>query len=292
MHGARFAASHRLRRLTGVASAVLLGIACSGPTSALPPTGGAPSSGSPRAAADSTLVAPADIAASGRLRVAMISTELGLIAKNATTGELTGVNVDVARELARRLGVSFSAIDVTTYPAMVAAVKAGTVDLVIVSPLPEREVDFDFTASVVELDLTYLVPSGATVKSAADADRTGVRIVVRKGTSVDAALSQSVKLAEIVRVEGSLDNAVAALRSGSGDILAGARPNLLSVAVKFPGSVITADRFSFSPFAFAVPKGKTDLLRAATQFAKEIKASDFVKQAIARAGAQGVQPTP
>ena len=75
-------------------------------------------------------------------------------------------------------------------------------------------------------------------------------------------------------------------------ILAGARPNLLPLLGKLPGSVLPADRFGVSPFALAVPKGKPDLLRAANQFAKELKASDFVKQAIVRAGAQGVQPTP
>lgn len=279
-----------MRRWSVLASALLLGIACTAPPAAQPaPSTAAPALASPTA---TPLVAPAEIVASGRLRVAIVGTELGLSAKNATTGELTGVNVEIGRELARRFGVTFVAVDVTSYPAMAAAVKAGSADMGIVSPLPEREADFDFTPGVVEIDLTYLVPSGATVKSAADADRTGVRIVVRKGTSVDAALSQSVKLAQIVRAEGTLDDAFTAMRAGSGDILAGARPNLLPLIGKLPGSTIVADRFGVTPFALAIPKSKADLLRAANQFAREVKASDFVKQAIARAGAQGVQPTP
>ena len=54
-------------------------------------------------------------------------------------------------------------------------------DMALFAHVPEREADLDFTPSFVELDLTYLVPAGATVKSGADADRTGVRIVVRDG---------------------------------------------------------------------------------------------------------------
>lgn len=279
-----------MRRWSGLASTLLLGIACT----AAPAAQSAPSVAASALPSPTTtpLVVPAEIVASGRLRMALVGTEVGLSAKNATTGEITGVNVDIGRELARRFGVTFVAVDVASYPAMAAAIKAGTADMAIVSPLPEREADFDFTPGVVELDLTYLVPSGATVKSAADADRTGVRIVVRRGTTVDAALSLGVKQAQIVRVDGSLDDALALMRSGSGDILAGARPNLLPLLAKLPGSVILADRFGVTPFALAIPKGKADLLRAANQFARELKASDFVKQAITRGGAQGVQPTP
>lgn len=279
------------RRWSGLASALLLGIACTAPPAAQPaPSIAAAALASPTV---TPIVAPAEILAAGRLRMAIVSTQVGLIAKDATTGELTGVSVDIGRDLARRLGVAFVAVPVANSTALVAAVKAGTADMAFVNPLfPEFQPDFDFTPGLVEIDLTYLVPSGATVKSAADADRAGVRIVVRKGTAVDTVLSQSVKLAQVVRVDGTIDDAFAAMRAGSGDVLAGARPNLLPLIAKLPGSIVAADRFGVDPFGLAVPKGKADLLRAANQFARELKASDFVKQAITRAGAQGVQPTP
>src|SRR5438128_2672470 len=89
------------------------------------------------------VVAPYEISSAGRLRVAVIPTDVGIAWKDAASGELSGVNVDIARALARRFGVDLQLVDMATYPAMAAALKAGTIDMVLVTPTPEREVDLD-----------------------------------------------------------------------------------------------------------------------------------------------------
>jgi len=276
-----------MRRSLILALAILIPAACgSGAPAAAPARTAAPAVPSPTAA---PVAAPYDIATAGRIRVAMFSNDAGLIAKDPATGELSGASVDIARELARRLGVSLSVVDVTTYPAMSAALKAGTADMVLVALTPEREADLDFTQPLIETDLTYLAPSGAAFTSAGQVDKPGVRIAVRKGTPSEAALAQTVRQAQLIRIDGTLDDALATMRGGGADLVAGARSNLLSLKTKLPGAAVLPERFGVMQWALAVPKGKQDLLRPVAQFAKEIMNSEFVTVALIRSGGIGVQ---
>ncbi|HEV2010127.1 MAG TPA: transporter substrate-binding domain-containing protein [Candidatus Limnocylindria bacterium] len=266
-----------------------------------PASGGAPavSTSPPRAIAPTATASPtpapiafpADIAATGRLRVALSSSDQAVISKDPVTGELKGAVVDVARELARRSNLSFVPVEYATFTKMVELMKAGSWDVGIISIDPAREAEFDFAPPFLDVDFGYLVRPGATIKNAADVDQPGVRVIVRRGTQPDATLSASLKRAQLVRFDGLQDAAFDELRAGNGDVLALARPALLVYAEKLPGSAVLADRFGLSQFALAVPKGKADRLRPVRQFSDELRTGDFVKQAIARSGPKGTQPT-
>ena len=95
-----------------LAIALLITSACA-PASA--PAAAAPSAPaslpSPTAA---PVVAPYEISSAGRLRVAVIPTDVGIAWKDAASGELSGVNVDIARALARRFGVELQLVDMAT----------------------------------------------------------------------------------------------------------------------------------------------------------------------------------
>ena len=52
-----------------------------------------------------------------------------------------------------------------------------------------------------QVDFTYLVPAGSSIRSVADADRPGVRIAVVRNHAIDLALSRILKQAELVRAE-------------------------------------------------------------------------------------------
>jgi len=259
--------------------------------------GGAPAvltSPSPTATARATpapLAFPPSVVASGTLRVALPTSDQGVILKDPVSGEPKGALIDIARELARRADLTFTLVEFTTYPSMVALMKDGRWDVGIIGREPAREVDLDFAPPLIDVDFGYLVRPGSAIRSAADVDQPGVRVIVRRGTPPDALLTPTLKQAQIVRIDGLQDVAFEALRAGSGDVLALSRPALTVYLDKLPGSALLNDRFGVSQFSLVVPKGKADLLSPVRQFSDELRTSDFVAQAIARSGPKGTLPT-
>ncbi|HEV2016675.1 MAG TPA: transporter substrate-binding domain-containing protein [Gemmatimonadaceae bacterium] len=237
------------------------------------------------------LAFPANVAASGKLRVALATGDQGVILKDPVSGEPKGAIIDIARELARRANLTFTLVDFATYPMMVELMKAGSWDVGIIGREPAREADLDFAPPLIDVDFGYLVRPGAAIRSAADVDQPGVRVIVRKGTPPDALLTPSLKSAQLVRIDGLQDIAFEALRAGNGDVLALSRPALAVYLDKLPGSTLLTDRFGVSQFSLVVPKGKADLLLPVRQFSDELRTGDFVAQAIARSGPKGTLPT-
>lgn len=289
----------RMRLMASLLALVSLVVAsCGGdPGSAVAPVAGrsAAATLAPGATARPTpapLLFPPEIAATGRLRVAMPTSDQGVFSKDPLTGEVRGALLDAGRELARRSGLSFVLVEFASYAKLIELMKAGSWDVATISFDPTREADLDFAPPLVDVDFAYLVgPGAAIIKSAADVDQPGVRVIVRRGTPPDQILSPSLKRAKLVRIDGLQDDAFEALRAGNGDVLALARPAVVTYAAKLPGSAVLAERFGLSQFSLVVPKGKADVLRPVRQLSDEIRTSDFMKQAVDRSGPQGTRAT-
>lgn len=236
------------------------------------------------------LVLPQDITATGRLRVALPTSNQGVFSKDPVTGEVKGALLDVARELARRSGLTFVLVEFPSNPKLIELMKAASWDVAATSI--DLAGDLDFAPPLIDVDLAYLVRPGASIKSAADVDQPGVRVIVRRDTNPDLILSASLKRAQLVRIDGLQDDAFEALRAGNGDVLALVRPAVVIYAARLPGSTVLAERFGLSQFGLVVPKGKADLFRPVRQLSDELRASDFIRQAVDRSGPQGTRATP
>ena len=68
---------------------------------------------------------------------------------------------------------------------------------------PQRANEIDFTPAYVEIDSTYLVPPGSTLKHADEVDRKGIRIIVPAKAAYELYLSRTIKHAELVREAGA-----------------------------------------------------------------------------------------
>jgi polar amino acid transport system substrate-binding protein len=84
-----------------------------------------------------------ELAPTGTLRAAINFGNPVLAQKDSATGEARGVSVDIARELARRLGV---ALDVVTFDAagkVFEALKTEAWDVAFLAIDPKRAIDID-----------------------------------------------------------------------------------------------------------------------------------------------------
>jgi polar amino acid transport system substrate-binding protein len=139
-----------------------------------------------------------DLAPTGRLRAA-INLGNAVLAQKDAGGELRGVTVDLARELARRAGMPLDLVPFEAAGKVFEALKAGTWDVAFLAIEPVRAAEIDFTAPYVLIEGTYMVPADSPLKTIADVDRPGVRIAVGRGSAYDLYLTRTIKNATLVR---------------------------------------------------------------------------------------------
>jgi polar amino acid transport system substrate-binding protein len=235
--------------------------------------------------------ARAELAPTGTLRAGLNHSNFLLVAKDSKPGDPRGVAVDMARELARRIGVPVAFVSYKSPGEMADAVKSGAWDVAFLGAEPARAAEIEFTPAYVEIECTYLVPAGSPLKSIADVDRPGVRISVSNRSAYDLYLSRALKHAELVRSDG-LDASFDRFLADKLDALAGLRPRLIVDVGKVPGASILDGRFTAIQQAIGTPKGRASGARYLREFVADVKASGFVAGLIERHGARGLSVAP
>jgi len=228
-----------------------------------------------------------DLVRAGKVRVGLFPPQY---TKDPVTGELRGGPfIEIARGLAACLGVEVVLVEYPGPPKMVDGLKAGECDVGFVGR--ERAADVGFSPPFLQIDFTYLVPAGSSIRNVADADQTGVRIAVVRDHLSTSALSPILKQAELVSAE-SPDAAFDLLRRGNADVLASVRPVLLKYSTQLAGSRVLEDRYGATLAAMVVAKGQAERLAYIGEFIEEAKASGLVQRAITSAGWRGAQVAP
>jgi polar amino acid transport system substrate-binding protein len=149
----------------------------------------------------------------------------------------------------------------------------------------------DFTPPSMEVENTYLVPTGSPIRTTADANRPGFRIAVPSRSAPDLFLSSRLQQAALVRGETEAA-AFELLRSGQVDAFAANRNSFATFTAGLEGYRALDDYFLAVPMAIAVPKGRANALATVSAFLEEVKASGEVQRAIERANLRGVRVTP
>jgi polar amino acid transport system substrate-binding protein len=235
--------------------------------------------------------ARAELAPTGKLRAGINYGNVILARKDKATGESTGVAIDLARELAKRLGVPVVIVAYDSVGTMVDGAKAGAWDIAFLGADPARASEISFTAAYVELEATYLVPAGSPLDTIAAVDREGVRVAAPARAAYELFLTRSLQRAQLVRAQGG-DAAIDLLVSGQVEALAGLRQALIAPAAKLPGSRILDGQFMAVQQAVGIPKGRDAGVMYLRDFVEEAKASGLVAQAIQKTGAIGVSVAP
>jgi polar amino acid transport system substrate-binding protein len=230
------------------------------------------------------------LTSSGQLRVAINLGNPVLAKRDAASGEVSGITLDLGRRLASRLEAEFVPVLYPNAGALVDA--AGAWDVAFAAIDPARADTLEFTAPYMEVAVTYVVPLSSGIRTVAEADRPGVRIGVGAKNAADLHLSRSLKDAALVRVADTLDAAVELLQTGKADIYAGNRERLLLVRDQLVGYRLLDGRFYAVEHAIALPRGRRPGLGFVDAFVEELKSSGAVAEAIRRHSIRGVDVAP
>jgi len=227
----------------------------------------------------------------GRLR-ASINLGNPILAGRDAAGEPAGVSIDLARELARRLGVQAELVLSDRAAESVAKVTHDEADVGFFAIDPARGAEIAFTWPYVLIEGSYLVGESSTLTDNAQVDGKGCRISVGAGSAYDLFLTREISHAEIIRFQGA-GPALAAMRSGEVEVAAGIRQVLEAEARRAPGVRLLPGRFMVIQQAMgtSVRRG-AEVQALTTAFVEEMKASGFVAAALKRHRVEGATVAP
>lgn len=222
-----------------------------------------------------------DLAPGGKLRAAINTGNIVLAKAGEGDADPSGITVDLARELARRLGVPLEFVVYDSAGKVSNAANTGAWDICFLAIEPARAAEIEFTAPYVLIEGTYLVAKNSPLKTTADADAPGVRIGVNVGAAYDLFLTRSLKHASLVRA-GDGESMFSLFEAGKVDAAAGVRQPLDIYAASHPDTRVMPDRFMEIRQAMAASKGRFAGQRYLAAFIEEMNASGFVAAAIKR----------
>ncbi|HEX9443517.1 MAG TPA: ABC transporter substrate-binding protein [Candidatus Binatia bacterium] len=232
-----------------------------------------------------------ELAPTGKMRFGINHANPVLARKDPATGELSGVAVDLAREIGARTGLPVEMVEYDAAGKMVDGLKKGEWDVAFLAVDPGRQGEIGFTAPYVEIEGGYLVPPGSPLKAIADVDGNGVRISLAQGAAYELYLSRSLKHAKTVKTPTPMA-AFDLLVEGKVEALAGVKQTLITNSAKLPGSRVLDGRFMAIGQAVGIAKGRAEGLKYLSEFIEDVKASGFVARAIEKAGVRGVAIAP
>jgi polar amino acid transport system substrate-binding protein len=225
----------------------------------------------------------AELVPTGTLRAGINYGNPVIAQKDPAGGAPQGVGPELARELARRLGVPISYVTYDTAGKMADGARLGSWDVAFLAIDPERASEISFTAPYVQIEGTYLVRKDSPLKSVGEVDRKGMRVAVGDKTGYDLFLTRNLKTAELVRAPTSLA-AIELFVTDSLDAAAGVKQSLVMAAQGNPGLRVMDGNFMLIRQAAGVRKGRDAAARYFSAFIEETKASGFVARALQKSG--------
>jgi polar amino acid transport system substrate-binding protein len=231
------------------------------------------SSGPGVAAQDVPSQARADLAPTGKLRVALLPLP-HIAVRDKDTGDFKGVVVDLSRELGKRLNVPVEFVTINSNVSAVDQVKNGGADVTFLVALQPLAALIEFGPTYIEYETSFLVPEDSPIRGLQDIDVPGFRIIVPDKGVAEAKLNQTLKSAKLIGVPiaiGSANRVVEMLKNGEADAYSNLT-HLLSLAqAELPGWRIVPGSCMMTVFSIGYPKDKPAGAANANQFIEEME---------------------
>jgi polar amino acid transport system substrate-binding protein len=233
-----------------------------------------------------------DLAPTGTLRAAYLSTNPAQAMRDPSTGEIRGPAYELARELAGRNNVPLELKPIAGPPAVIEAIKNGEADVGFVAYEATRLGTVEFSQTYMLVRQSFLVLDGSPIKAIADIDRAGQKIAGTVNDSITLCIKRILKQATIVELENDPAELSKALTARTIDALGANRQRLTTLSKATPGTRLLPDDLFNVPQNIVVPKDRPAALAAVNALIDEVRVSGFLQSAIERGGAIGVAIAP
>jgi len=235
-----------------------------------------------------------DLAPTGTLRATFLAGNPVQATIDASTGAISGPAADIVKELARRAGVPYTITPSNGAKELIERLNTHAADIGFLAWEADRARLVDFSGPYLLMGTTYLVPVASPIRTAADADRQGVKIGAVDGNSPTIYLQQHLKNAKVIPWTAAppYEEMLKMFASGQLDAYAGNRTRLVEAAERYPGLRVAQDNFTMLEQNIVVQKGEAAKLRIVNDFLEEARASAFLRDSLTRAKLAGVEVPP
>ena len=228
-----------------------------------------------------------ELAPMGKLRAGMNLGNALFTTKDATSGELRGVSVDLMRELASRLGVPVDFVVHATPGDVADAAETGTWDVAVLAIEQARAQKIAFSPAMTEIEATYVVHKDSVLRSIGQVDTSGIRISVPEKAGYELFLTRTLRNATLVRTKG-LQASIDLFNERRADAMAGLKPALLESMDRLPDARMLEGKFMTVNHGLGTPRDRRAAAEYLQAFVAELNASGFVARSIERHGVQGL----
>jgi polar amino acid transport system substrate-binding protein len=230
-------------------------------------------------------------APTGTLRIAINLGNPVLANEDASTKQLSGVTIDIANDIGKRVNLPVKLIPFKTAAATVDGVKSGEIDMVFVAIDPVRGADISYTPAYIQIEGAYMVKTTSALKNNEDVDVASSEIVVGKGSAYDLFLTREIKNAKLLRATSS-QTVIDDFMAGNGNIAAGVKQQLESDAKRYQGLRMLPGRFMVINQAIGIPKSRENSENTSAYLSDvitQLKQSGFIAQSMQRHNIQGAK---
>ncbi|OZI65072.1 ABC transporter substrate-binding protein [Bordetella genomosp. 1] len=226
-------------------------------------------------------------APTGRLRASINVGNPILAHGDVAANRAGGVSVDLAGELARRLGLPLDLVVFASAGESVQAVEQGQADIGFFAIDPKRGEQIAFTGPYVVIEGAYLVRDDSPIATRDAVDVAGNRVAVGKGSAYDLYLTRELKHAAIERAPTS-PTVVQTFIDGGFEVAAGVKQQLQADAARLGGLRLLDGHFMLIRQAMGLRKARGEAAAAyLSAFVEQMKAEGFVAEALKRHGIEG-----
>ena len=232
-----------------------------------------------------------EIAPTGKFRVGMNGNNGTLTIRNAD-GSLAGLSVDLGRFIAGKLGVPFEPLCYPNSSPFTKSFGSQDWDIIITGKNAMVAKLVDFSSDLCLIEYVYVAAPGRDFADVSSVDRPGVKIAVPRNASADVYLTRTLKSAELVRLDGSVEDAIELLRNGKADVYGSGINTVRPLIEGLPGSRMLG-AFNVVTFSVAARPALSAAAHAQlTQWVDEAKSAGIVERALEQAGAKGARVAP
>jgi len=214
-----------------------------------------------------------DVTKNKKVRVCQFPLYYSISFRNPKTGEIEGIDADLAKEFAKELGAQLEIVE-SSFGSFIADLQAGKCEIGMfgVGATLKRAQAVAFSKPYLLTNLYAVTRKDSKIKKWADVDQKGVKAAVSLGSYMEPFMKGYAKNAEIVSVAPP-STRQAELVAGRVDVIITDFPTAIKVTDEFDWAayILPDEKLAITPYAYVVPQGDQIWLNYVNLFVDTIK---------------------
>lgn len=229
--------------------------------------------GTPTASAQQTESRLYNITKSGTIRVCQYPLYYAISHRNPATGEIEGIDADLAKELAKELGVELKIVE-SSFGTFIADLQSDKCEIGMfgVGATLQRAQSVAFSDPYLLTSIYAVVREGGPVETWEDIDQEGIRVAVSLGSYIEPFMKDYLQNADMVAISPP-STREGELMANRAEVIMTDYPTAVKVTAEFDWAKTVApnETLRLTPYSYVVPHGDQIWLNYVNLFVRTIK---------------------